>query len=52
MSRQDLASALMGAAVDAIIVIDDKGIIQQFSDSAQSLFGYSASEVMGRNVSI
>jgi len=52
MSRQDLASALMGAAVDAIIVIDDKGIIQQFSDSAQSLFGYAASEVMGRNVSI
>ncbi|MHA7925159.1 MAG: sensor domain-containing protein [Marinobacter sp.] len=52
MSTQDLASALMGAAVDAIIVIDDKGIIQQFSDSAQSLFGYAASEVMGRNVSI
>jgi len=52
MSKQDLASALMSAAVDAIIVIDETGIIQQFSDSAQSLFGYSASEVQGRNVAI
>ena len=38
MSKQDLASALMDAAVDAIIVINDKGIIEQFSESARALF--------------
>lgn len=52
MSKQDLASALMEAAVDAIIVIDNKGIIQQFSESAKALFGYAPEEVIGNNVSM
>ena len=52
MSKQDLASALMDAAVDAIIVINDKGIIQQFSESARALFGYAPEEVIGHNVSM
>ncbi|WP_286803648.1 PAS domain S-box protein, partial [Marinobacter sp. UBA2498] len=52
MIEQGLASALMDAAVDAIIVIDDKGIIQQFSESATVLFGYAPEEVLGNNVSM
>jgi two-component system, LuxR family, sensor kinase FixL len=35
---------------DAIIVIDDHGLVQSFSPAAERLFGYSASHVMGRNV--
>jgi two-component system sensor kinase FixL len=36
--------------VDAIIVIDDRGTIDEFSLAAERVFGYSAGEVVGRNV--
>jgi two-component system sensor kinase FixL len=42
--------ALLDAAVDAIIVIDHKGRIEQFSVSAERIFGYTAAEVIGQNV--
>jgi two-component system, LuxR family, sensor kinase FixL len=37
---------------DAMVVIDEKGIIQSFSATAERLFGYMAGEVQGRNVSM
>jgi len=42
--------ALLDAAVDAIIVIDGGGVIEEFSLAAQRVFGYSADEIIGRNV--
>ena len=42
----------MDAAVDGVVVIDHRGLIQAFNRSAERLFGYDASEVLGRNVSI
>ena len=44
--------AILDAAVDAIIVIDHHGAIEEFSQKAQKLFGYAAEEVLGRNVSM
>jgi two-component system sensor kinase FixL len=44
--------SLLDAAVDAIIVIDHRGRIEQFSLAAERVFGYKADEVIGRNVSI
>jgi two-component system sensor kinase FixL len=44
--------ALLDAAVDAIIVIDHRGRIEQFSLSAERIFGYSAAEVRGKNVDV
>lgn len=44
--------ALMEAAVDAIIIIDDSGIIEQFNPAAERMFGYSQEEVSGQNVSM
>lgn len=35
---------------DAIIVIDDRGLIQSFSPAAERLFGYPARDVTGQNV--
>ena len=35
-----------------MIVIDDRGIMQSFSATAERLFGWSAAEVIGKNVSI
>ena len=35
-----------------MIVIDERGIMQSFSAAAERLFGYSAAEVLGKNVKI
>lgn len=40
----------MDAAVDAVIVIDDRGTVIAFNRSAERLFGYTAAEIVGRNV--
>jgi PAS domain S-box-containing protein len=42
--------AIFDTAVDAIITIDPYGIVQEFSRSAERLFGYAAAEVVGRNI--
>ena len=42
--------ALLDAAVDGIVLINHDGRIQAFNRSAERLFGYSVSEVLGANV--
>ncbi|MFQ5673028.1 MAG: PAS domain S-box protein [Nitrospinales bacterium] len=37
---------------DALIMIDDTAAIQMFNPGAEQIFGYSAAEVMGKNVDI
>jgi two-component system sensor kinase FixL len=44
--------ALLDAAVDAVVIIAHQGVIEAFNAAAVRLFGYSAEEVLGRNVSI
>lgn len=44
--------AIIETVPDALIVIDERGIIQSFSPAAQRLFGYLPAEVVGRNVSL
>ena len=44
--------ALMDAAVDAIIIIDENGLIERFNRAAEAMFGHLESEVRGRNVSL
>ena len=44
-------NALLDAAVDAIILIDNEGRITRFNLAAERMFGYAQAEVQGRNVS-
>jgi two-component system sensor kinase FixL len=45
-------AAILETAVDAIICIDSKGIIDSFNIAAEKMFGYKAKEVLGENISI
>ncbi len=44
--------ALPAVLAQGIVVIDAVGTVQSFSSGAESMFGYSAAEVVGRNVSM
>lgn len=46
------AAAVSDNLVDGIIVIDALGRIQSCNPAAQKIFGYSAAEMLGRNVSM
>jgi two-component system sensor kinase FixL len=47
-----LLRSILDTVPDAMIVIDDQGIMLSFSKAAEALFGYSREEVIGRNVSM
>jgi two-component system sensor kinase FixL len=49
---EERVRSIVESAVDGIVVIDDRGIIQAFNPSAERLFGYRLNEVLGRNVSM
>ncbi|HYD65617.1 PAS domain S-box protein [Azospirillum sp.] len=42
--------AIVETAVDAMVVIDEAGIIQAINPAGEQLFGYQPDEVIGRNV--
>lgn len=50
--REARLRSLVETAPDAVITIDQHGIIQSFSEAAVRLFGYAAGEIIGRNVKI
>ncbi|XLZ71593.1 PAS domain S-box protein [Massilia sp. SR12] len=44
--------AIFETVVDAIITIDEKGIIERMNPAAEGMFGYAEANVQGRNVSM
>ena len=48
--REAHLASILATVPDAMIVIDARGAIQSYSAAAERLFGYSAGDVIGRNV--
>lgn len=51
-AREAHVKSILDTVPDAMIVIDERGIIQSFSAAAQRLFGYTPEEVIGNNIKI
>src|SRR5690606_18517245 len=51
-AREAHLRSILETVPDAMIVTDEQGLIQSFSVAAERLFGLSAAEAVGRNVSI
>ncbi len=52
IESQARASAIVNNVVDGLILIDAHGRIEQFNPSCERMFGYPASEIIGKNVTI
>jgi len=50
LAREAHVASILETVPDAMIVIDEDGIVQSFSAAAERLFGYSAPEVIGKNI--
>lgn len=52
MDSARLLQAIIETAIDGIITIDRKGIVETINPAALQLFGYEAHEVIGNNISM
>jgi two-component system sensor kinase FixL len=52
LRREAHLQSILDTVPDAMVVINDRGLIQSFSAAAERLFGWSADEVLERNVSM
>jgi PAS domain S-box-containing protein len=50
--KSALLHAIIENAIDGIITIDERGLIESINPAACALFGYSIEEVLGKNISM
>ncbi|MFC5069787.1 PAS domain S-box protein [Flaviflagellibacter deserti] len=50
--REAHLKSILDTVPDAMVVIDEQGMIQSFSSAAERLFGWFADEAVGRSISI
>jgi two-component system, LuxR family, sensor kinase FixL len=52
LEREAQLRSILDTVPDGMIVIDELGIVQSFSTTAERMFGYAAGEVIGCNVAL
>jgi two-component system sensor kinase FixL len=52
LAREAHLASILETIPEAMIVIDEAGIVQSFSSAAERLFGYTAPEVIGKNIKV
>ncbi len=52
LERESRIRAIVETALDAIITIDDRGVIQSANSAVERLFGYSVDEILGHKINI
>jgi two-component system sensor kinase FixL len=52
LAREAHLRSILDTVPDAMVVIDESGVIQSFSIAAERLFGHSAADAIGKNVKI
>jgi two-component system sensor kinase FixL len=52
LAREAHLQSILDTVPDAMVVIDERGLIQSFSSAAERLFGRTPADVIGRNVSM
>lgn len=50
LRREHHLRSILATVPDAMIVMDERGVVSSFSTAAQQLFGYAREEVVGKNV--
>jgi two-component system sensor kinase FixL len=50
--REARLQSIFDTLSDAVVIIDERGLVELFSAAAERLFGYAADEVVGQNVSM
>ncbi|MGZ8402837.1 MAG: sensor histidine kinase [Rhodoplanes sp.] len=50
LAREAHLQSLLATVPDAVVIVDEAGVIRSFSGAAERLFGYSAAEAIGQNV--
>lgn len=51
-AREAHLRSILDTVPDAMVVIDEQGLMHSFSSAAERLFGYGAAEVLGKNVNM
>jgi two-component system, LuxR family, sensor kinase FixL len=52
LAREAHLASILDTVPEAMIVIDERGVIQSFSSAAERLFGHAAADAIGKNVKL